>query len=101
MNTKELAESTVLDINKWLDAIGCDRAYKKDMKETYQRTLPELQTQALATTEAVLDAVKGKIKGVENPNKPDPIREYDHTVTQAWADGFEAFHQTILKVIGE
>ncbi|KKN11208.1 hypothetical protein LCGC14_1028660 [marine sediment metagenome] len=30
-------------INEWLDSHGIDRAYKKDMKETYQREKAEAQ----------------------------------------------------------
>ncbi len=38
-------EGKLLSINEWLDAIGCDRAYKKDMKATYEKIKPELEAQ--------------------------------------------------------
>ena len=40
-------KDNLLTINEWLDAIGCDRAYKKDMKETYQKAIPELKAQMI------------------------------------------------------
>lgn len=39
-------EETVLDINHWLDRNGIDRAYKKDMKPTYEAVKPDLELQA-------------------------------------------------------
>lgn len=35
----------LLTLNEWLDALGIDRAYRKDMKETYQKDIPALQAQ--------------------------------------------------------
>ena len=45
--TKPMSEQDklLLTINEWLDAIGCDRAYRKDMKETYKKAIPELKAQ--------------------------------------------------------
>ena len=45
----------VLGINEWLDAIGCDRAYKKDMKATYEKAKVELQAQIKDTLRQVLE----------------------------------------------
>jgi hypothetical protein len=53
----------LLTINEWLDVIGCDRAYRKDMKETYTKTLPELQVQDIKTRQAVAKEI---FEGIES-----------------------------------
>lgn len=35
----------LLTLNEWLDALGIDRAYRKDMKDTYQKDIPALEAQ--------------------------------------------------------
>jgi len=48
-------EGLLLTINEWLDAIGCDRTYRKDMKETYQKTIPELKAQLAKCRERMVE----------------------------------------------
>ena len=43
------AEDTVMSINAWLDSLGIDRAYKKDMRVTYWYLKPRLEAQARIT----------------------------------------------------
>ncbi len=38
-------DELLLEINEWLDSLGIDRAYRKDMKESYQKDLPALKAQ--------------------------------------------------------
>lgn len=45
-------EETVIDINAWLDRNGIDRAYKKDMKPTYEHIKGDLEAQAEITWHA-------------------------------------------------
>lgn len=54
------------------------------------------QTDEKAVANAQLTKVADRIRGIENPARPDPLREYDHEVTQAWKDGFESCRATIL-----
>ena len=45
-NPGDLApELNILGINEWLDAHGIDKAYKKDMKQTYENIKKDLQAQ--------------------------------------------------------
>lgn len=60
----------LLDINEWLDVIGCDRAYKKDMKETYEKTIPELQAQLSKVVEWLM-------KHRQEPQKTGDGKEYE------------------------
>ena len=50
-------EDTVLDINQWLDLHGIDRAYKRDMKTTYQHFQAELEHQAKITWDKAIREV--------------------------------------------
>jgi len=43
----------LLTINEWLDVIGCDRCYRKDMKDTYNRILVEFKAQDAKTRREV------------------------------------------------
>jgi len=54
----------LLTINEWLDTIGCDRVYKKDMKETYAKTLPELQAQDAKTRQQVAKEIFADIENI-------------------------------------
>jgi len=40
------AKDTIIDINQWLDRNGIDRAFKKDMKKTYDAIKGDLEAQA-------------------------------------------------------
>jgi hypothetical protein len=40
------AKDTVMDINTWLGRNGIDRAYKKDMKSTYEKLKGDFEAQA-------------------------------------------------------
>ena len=42
---KERMEKELLTMNEWLDLHGIDRAYKKDMKPTYERIKEDLKAQ--------------------------------------------------------
>ena len=42
-----------------------------------------------------------KIGGVENPHKPNPLREFDHEITMALRDGFNEAIQAVLEVTKE
>ena len=42
---KELVEKCLLDFNEWLEAIGCDKAYSRYMKDTYKLATGELNAQ--------------------------------------------------------
>ena len=66
---EELAWESILTINQWLDTIGCDRAYRKDMRETYRKTMPELEAQALATAKVVEEATLKRVGEVKAPEK--------------------------------
>ena len=39
-----------------------------------------------------------RVKGIENSHKPNPLREYDHTITEALKDGFDEAIQEVLKM---
>lgn len=43
----EVDQLQPLAINEWLDELGTDRAYKKDMKETYAMVLPHMKAQVV------------------------------------------------------
>ncbi len=53
--------SRLLTINEWLDAIGCDRCYRKDMKETYNKAIPELTAQDAKTRKEVASWLTRKV----------------------------------------
>ena len=49
----------ILPMDNWLESIGCDRTYRKDMKDTYEKIKPELKAQAKYTAgQAINEAEK-------------------------------------------
>ncbi len=50
-------DELLLEINEWLDSLGIDRAYRKDMKESYQKDLPALKAQ-LAKVLSLIEEAK-------------------------------------------
>jgi len=45
-------------------------------------------------------SIRRAIEGIENPHHPDPLRDFDHTLTAMQQDGFNVAIQAALKVIG-
>ena len=61
------AEDTVMSINAWLDSLGIDRAYKKDMRVTYWYLRPRLEAQARITWDiAIQEGIKQEQKRMTN-----------------------------------
>lgn len=67
-------QDRLLTINEWLDAIGCDRAYKKDMKETYQKAQVELKAQDTKTASILEVACQGTGVKPTKKSKPDYLK---------------------------
>jgi len=78
--------------------LGSERTYITTNKSERMGTFDVgalLEAQALETLQEVTETVEK----IENPNRPDPLREYDHEVTMAYRDGFEQARQSILEAI--
>lgn len=87
----------LLTINKWLDSIGCDRCYRKDMKEAYQKTIPELKAQD-AKTASLKDAEwkqheQQRVERIKNSGVVISLENIDGRPVVMFPDG-DYFEQT-------
>jgi hypothetical protein len=70
----------LLTINEWLDTIGCDRAYRKDMKDTYNKALVELKAQDLKTRSQTAREIIKEIESLFDSNDYLTIEQFREAV---------------------
>ncbi len=63
-----MGDELLLEINEWLDSLGIDRAYRKAMKESYQKDLPALKAQLAKVKQHYEQKI---VKELEELHRPD------------------------------
>jgi hypothetical protein len=98
MENKKQA-SKVLTLVEYLDAIGCDRAYSKDMKGTYKNDLALLQAQVKKCSQSTYCAYCGQ----EYPIDVDGeiIAEHIATCPKHPMQKMRAIYEEKIKVLEE